>query len=80
MLKKLFKEYPFLVTALFLLNLAGVVIIFLGAFTNVPILARCFLLIMGIACLVGSTTAWVILMYEFEKLETLIKLKEDRSN
>ena len=71
MLKKFCKECPYLIVPLFLLNLAGIAIIFLGAFTTVPMIARCFLLIMGIVCLVGSTAAWVISLYEFEKLEIL---------
>lgn len=77
MLKKFLKECPYLVVILLLLEIAGIVIIFLGAFTAVPVIARCFLLIMGIVCVVGSTTAWIILMYECERLDMLIKLKNE---
>ena len=77
MLKKFCKEYYYLVMTLFLLNFAGIVIIFLGAFTDVPVIGRCFLLIMGIVCLVGSTAAWVISLYEFEKLELLKDIKKE---
>lgn len=76
MLKKFFKECPYLMITLLLLNIAGVIIVFLGAFTNIQIIAKCFLIVMGIACLVGSTSAWVILLYEFEKLEMLKDVKK----
>lgn len=77
MLKKFFKECPYLVITLLLLEIAGTVIIFLGAFADVPIIARCLLLIMGIVCIVGSVAAWVIVQYEFEKLEILKQLRDD---
>lgn len=76
MLKKFFKEYPYFVIALILWALVGIVIIFLGAFADVPVIAKCFLIIMGIALLVGSVVAWLVLMYEFEKLEMLKDIKE----
>ena len=76
MLKKFCKEYSYLVAVLLLLNLAGVVIIFIGAFINVQVIVRCSLLILGIVCLVGSTATWVISIYEFEKVEMQIKFKE----
>ena len=76
MLKKFFKECPYLMITLLLLNIAGVIIVFLGAFTDIPTVAKCFLIVMGIACLVGSTSAWVISLYEFEKLEMLKDVKK----
>lgn len=77
MLKKFCRECPYLVITLWLLNLAGIIIIFLGAFTNIHAIAKCFLLIMGIVCMVGSTAAWVITQYEFEKLEMLKQLRDN---
>lgn len=76
MLKSFFKEYPYLVIAFILLAILGVIIIFVGALEVIPIIAKCFLIVMGIFCLVGSTSAWVILLYEFEKLEMLKDVKK----
>lgn len=76
MLKKFFKEYPYAVIVLILLALLGIVIIFLGAFADVPVIAKCFLIVIGIFCLVGPIVALLVLMYEFEKLEMLKDIKE----
>lgn len=76
MLKKFFKECPCLTILLLLLNIAGVIVVFLGAFTDIQIIARIFLLIMGMTCLVGSTSIWIISLYEFEKLEMLKDIKK----
>lgn len=76
MLKNFFKEYPYLVIVFILLAILGVIIIFVGALEVIPIIAKCFLIVMGIFCLVGSVAAWLILMYEFEKLEMLKDVKK----
>lgn len=77
MLKKFLKEYLLLVIILMLLGLAGVTMIFLGAFIDVSIYAKYFLVIAGLACTVGSISAWFISLYEFEKLEMLIQIKDE---
>lgn len=76
MLKNFFKEYPYLVIAFILWALVGIVMIFLGAFADIPIIAKCFLIIMGIALLVGSIVTWLSIMYSFEKLEMLKDIKK----
>ena len=78
MLKNFFKEYPYLVIAFILCALMGIIMIFLGAFENVPVLVKCFLIIMGIALLVGSVVAWLSIMYSFEKLEMLKEKKKKK--
>ena len=77
MLKKFCREYPLLVLVLMLLEMAAVAVIFLGAFTDIPIPARCLALVIGIACSIGTAVIFIILVYEFEKLEMLINIKEE---
>lgn len=76
MLKNFFKEWPCLAIVHILLAILGVIIIFVGVLEALPVIAKCFLIIMGIFCLVGSVIALIILMYEFEKLEMLKDIKE----
>lgn len=76
MLKNFFKEYPYLVIVFILLAILGVIIIFVGAFEAIPVIAKCFLIVMGIFCLVGSVAACLVLMYNFEKLEMLKNIKK----
>lgn len=76
MLKSFFKEYPYLVIAFILLAILGVIIIFVGVLEALPVIAKCFLIVIGIFCLVGPIVALLVLMYEFEKLEMLKNIKE----
>ena len=76
MLKKFFKEYPYAVIVLILLALLGVIMIFVAALAAIPVIAKCFLIVIGIFCLVGPIVALLVLMYEFEKLEMLKDIKE----
>ena len=83
MLKKFFKECPYAVIVLILLALLGVIMIFVAALETIPVIAKCFLIVIVIFCLVGPIVALLVLMYEFEKLEMLkdmtkqlIELKE----
>lgn len=76
MLKKFFKEYPYAVIILILLALLGVIMIFVAAFETIHVIAKCFLIVIGIFCLVGPIVALLVLMYEFEKLEMLKDIKE----
>ena len=76
MLKKFFKEYPYAVIVLILLALLGVIMIFVAALEAIPVIAKCFLIVIGIFCLVGPIVALLVLMYEFEKLEMLKDIKE----
>lgn len=76
MLKSFFKEYPYLVIAFILLAILGVIIIFVGVLEALPVIAKCFLIVIGIFCLVGSIIALIVLVYEFEKLEMLKDIKE----
>lgn len=57
--------------------------IFVAALETIPVIVKCFLITIGIFCLVGPIVALLVLMYEFEKLEMLkdmakqlIELKE----
>lgn len=76
MLKKFFKEYPYAVIVLILLALLGVIMIFVAALETIPVIAKCFLIGIGIFCLVGPIVALLVLMYEFEKLEMLKDIEE----
>ena len=75
-MKKFFKEYPYAVIVLILLALLGVIMIFVAALEAIPVIAKCFLIAIGIFCLVGPIVALLVLMYEFEKLEMLKDIKE----
>ena len=50
--------------------------IFVAALETIPVIAKCFLIVIGIFCLVGPIVALLVLMYEFEKLEMLKDIKE----
>lgn len=58
-------------------EIAGIIIIFLGAFLNITAIEKCYSLIIGIACTVGVVAIWFTSLYEFEKLEMLMNLKEE---